>query len=73
MISDHRRAQIMGNKQEKRVLQTQLGNDGKQMLAAKRNREAEERKRDMAETRRCQERAAAQNAMFDQQMANKRQ
>ena len=65
MISDHRRAQIMGNKQERKVLATQLGNDGKQLLEAKQNRQAEERKRDLAETRRCQERASAQAAMFD--------
>ena len=73
MISDHRRAQIMGNKQEKRTLAAQLGNDGRDLLEQKRNRQAEERKRDMAETRRCQERASAQAAMMDQQQAAKRQ
>ena len=55
----------MGNKQERKVLANQLGNDGRELLAAKQNRQAEERKRDLAETRRCQERASAQAAMFD--------
>ena len=43
----------MGNKQERKVLASQLGNDGRELLAAKQNRMAEERKRDLAETRRC--------------------
>ena len=52
MMSDHRRAQIMGNKDEKRHIARRLGDEGQQLLQVKKNREFVERERDMAETRR---------------------
>ena len=52
----------MGNKEEKRGAARNLGTEGQQLLQIKRNREAEERKRDLAETRRMQERQGAQAA-----------
>ena len=42
----------MGNRSEKRVIAKQLGAEGQQLIEIKQNRLQEERKRDLAETRR---------------------
>ena len=63
MISDHRRVQIMGDKQEKRVAAKQLGKEGQNLLNIKQNRLQEEKKREQAEIRRCEERQSAMAAM----------
>ena len=73
MISDHRRAQIMGNKEEKRTLARQLGNEGQKLIQVKQSRLAEEKKRDMAEIARCNDYSAAWNAQRDQQADMQRQ
>ena len=51
MISDHRRATLIGNKQEKRGVARQFGQEGAQLVQMKQNRAVEERKRDLAEVR----------------------
>ena len=52
MISDHRRATLIGNKEEKRGMARKFGNEGAQLIQIKQNRAAEDRKRDLAEIRR---------------------
>ena len=49
----------MGDKQEKRVAAKQLGRDGQSMLEVKQNRLQDEKKREQAEIRRCQQRQSA--------------
>ena len=73
MISDHRRATLIGNKQEKRGVARQFGQEGAQLVQMKQNRAVEERKRDLAEVRQMHARQAAQGAAQDEYAANRRQ
>ena len=59
MISDHRRATLIGNKEEKRGIARKFGNEGAQLIQIKQNRAAEDRKRDLAEIRRNEQLSAA--------------